>query len=373
MDTVSDTTKAGAVDLPRRMTAVVAYEPGDYRLEEVDVPRAGPDDIIIEVEACGICASDIKTFQGAPSFWGDNKGQPRYVKAPMIPGHEFLGRAVEIGANVAARGQYKLGDRLISEQIVPCEHCRYCTRGEYWMCERHDVYGFQNNVNGGMAKYMRFPKESRTHKVPDSIPLERAVLVEPYACSVHAVNRGLIQLDDVVVLSGAGPLGLGMVGAARLKNPSKLIVLDGKQDRLDLARKFGADIVMNPFKEDVVGAVKQLTDGYGCDVYIEATGHEASVTQGLNMIRKLGRFVEFSVFGHEVTADWSIISDRKQLDLYGAHLGPYCYPLTIAAIGDGRLPTDGVVTHTLPLREFKHGFDLMKKGDKSIKIVLIPE
>ena len=366
MDTATTTATDRRNDLPARMTAVVAYAPGDYRLEEVDVPRAGPDDIIIEVEACGICASDIKTFQGAPSFWGDDKGQARYVKAPMIPGHEFIGYAVEIG-------EFKVGDRLISEQIVPCEHCRYCNRGEYWMCERHDVYGFQNNVNGGMAKYMRFPKESRTYKVPHDIPMERAVLVEPYACSVHAVNRGLIQLDDVVVLSGAGPLGLGMVGAARLKIPSKLIVLDGKQDRLDLAKKFGADIVMNPFKEDVGKAVKDLTGGYGCDVYIEATGHESSVVQGLNMIRKLGRFVEFSVFGHEVTADWSIISDRKQLDLYGAHLGPYCYPLTIAAIGDGRLPTESVVTHKLPLSEFAHGFDLMKKGEGSIKIVLIPE
>ena len=373
MDTHTVSPSTSTANIPAKMTAVVAYAPGDYRLEQVDTPRAGPDDIIIEVEACGICASDIKTYGGAPSFWGDNKGQARYVKAPMIPGHEFIGRAVEIGANVAAAGVYKIGDRLISEQIVPCEKCRYCGRGEYWMCEKHDVYGFQQNVNGGMAKYMRFPKESRTHKLPDHVPMEKIVLAEPYACSVHAVNRGLIQLDDVVVLSGAGPLGLGMVGAARLKNPSKLIVLDGKDDRLALAKTFGADIVMNPFKEDVVQKVKDLTDGYGCDVYIEATGHESSVTQGLNMIRKLGRFVEFSVFGHEVTADWSIISDRKQLDLYGAHLGPYCYPLTIAAISDGRLPTEGVVTHKLPLSQFEEGFAMMKKGEGSIKIVLIPE
>ncbi len=358
--------------LPETMQAVVAYAPGDYRLETVEVPRAGPHDIIIEVEACGICAGDIKAFEGAPSFWGDDKGQPCYVKPPMIPGHEFIGRAVEVGEAVQRAGTYKVGDRLISEQIVPCEQCRYCGRGEYWMCERHDVHGFQKNVNGGMAKYMRFPKESRTHRLPDSLEMEKAILVEPYACSVHAVNRGLIQLDDVVVLAGAGPLGLGMVGAARLKNPSKLIVLDTKPERLALAKQFGADLTMNPLHDDVVARVKELTEGYGCDVYIEATGHPSSVVQGLNMIRKLGRFVEFSVFGQEVTADWSIISDRKQLDLYGAHLGPYCYPLTIAGIADGRLPTRGVVTDVLPLAEWKTGFEKMKKGDGSIKIVLKP-
>ncbi len=358
--------------LPDRMKAVVCYGPHDYRYEEVDVPRAGPDDIIIEVEGCGICASDIKTFGGAPSFWGDAE-QVQYTKPPMIPGHEFVGHAVELGENVQREGKYKIGDRLISEQIVPCDKCRYCLRGEYWMCEVHDVYGFQKNVNGAMAKYMRFPKTSRTHLVPADAPFEKIVLTEPYACSVHAVNRGLIQLDDVVVLAGAGPLGLGMVGAARLKNPSKLIVLDTKPDRLDLARRFGADVTLNPLEEDVVKIVRDMTDGYGCDVYIEATGHPASVKQGLHMIRKLGRFVEFSVFGEDVKVDWSIISDRKELDLYGSHLGPYCYPFTIAAIADGRLPTENVVTHTLPMSEWEHGFDLMKKGDKSIKIVLLPE
>ncbi len=358
-------------ELPAKMEAVVAYAPGDFKFTTVDTPRAGPDEIIIKVEGCGICAGDIKSYDGAPSFWGD-KDQPAYIKAPMIPGHEFVGVAVEIGENVASAGEFKLGDRLISEQIVPCGHCRFCKRGQYWMCERHDVYGFQNNVNGAMAGYMRFPRESRTYKVPSTIALDAAVLIEPYACSAHAVNRGNVQFDDVVVLSGAGTLGLGMVGALRLKSPSKLIVLDGKPDRLELAKAFGADVVINPFEEDAVEIVKGLTDGYGCDVYIEATGHPSSVLQGLKMIRKLGRFVEFSVFSHDVTCDWSIISDRKELDVLGAHLSPYVYPWVIEAIGDGRLPTKGVVTHTLPLKDYDRGFKMMKAGDKSLKIMLTP-
>lgn len=358
-------------NLPKIMKAIVAHAPGDYRLETVERPRAGPDEIVIQVEACGICAGDIKAFDGAVSFWGGND-QPPYIKAPMIPGHEFIGVVVELGASVAAKGGIELGDRLISEQIVPCWECRFCKHGEYWMCERHDVYGFQNNVNGGFAEYMRFPKEAINHRVPSDLPIEMAALVEPYACSVYAVNRANIQLDDVVVLAGAGPLGLGMVGAARLKNPSKLIVLDTKPDRLKLAREFGADIAMNPLKEDVVATVKEMTEGYGCDVYIEATGHPEGVKQGLAMIRKLGRFVEFSVFSKDVTVDWSIISDRKQLDVLGAHLGPYCYPFTIKAIADGRLPTNGVVTHKLPLESYQLGFEMMKKGDESIKVLLIP-
>ncbi|CAM4031754.1 alcohol dehydrogenase catalytic domain-containing protein [Listeria booriae] len=355
-------------DIPQKMKAIVAYAPGDYRLEEVAVPEIGPHEILVKVESCGICAGDLKAFDGAPSFWGDEK-QPAYIKAPMIPGHEFIGHVVGYGDQVT---EFELGNRVISEQIVPCWDCRFCKRGQYWMCEKHDLYGFQKNVNGGMAEYMKFTKEAINYLVPEDLPIEKAILIEPYACSFHAVQRANIQLGDVVVLAGAGTLGLGMIGAIKKSGPQKLIVLDLFDDRLELAKKFGADMVLNPAKDDVVTIIKDLTDGYGCDIYIEATGAQKSVEQGLTLIRKLGTFVEFSVFKEPVTVDWSIISDRKELDVLGSHLGPYCYPLVIEGIQNGDLPTEGVVTHTLPLEDFKDGFDLVRSGADSLKVVLNP-
>lgn len=354
--------------IPSRMKAVVAFAPGDYRLQEVEVPSIGPGEILVKVEACGICAGDVKAWEGAPSFWGDDK-QPAYIKAPMIPGHEFIGHVVALADDVE---QFALGDRVISEQIVPCWGCRFCNRGQYWMCEKHDLYGFQNNVNGGMAQYMKFTKEAINYHVPDELPIEDAILIEPYACSFHAVQRANIKLGDVVVLAGAGTLGLGMIGAIKKSGPAKLVVLDLSDDRLELAKRFGADIVINPARQDAEKIVKEMTEGYGCDIYIEATGAGKSVEQGLAMIRKLGTFVEFSVFKDPVSIDWSIISDRKELDVLGSHLGPYCYPLVIEGIRDGSLPTRGVVTHTLPLERFAEGFDLMKRGVDSIKVVLNP-
>ena len=356
-------------NIPEKMKALVMYGPDDYRFEVIATPRAGKGEIVVKVEACGICASDLKCLHGAPSLWGGD-GSPPYVKAPVVPGHEFIGRIVEIGEE--AKGDFKVGDRVISEQIVPCGECRFCKTGKYWQCQKHDLYGFQYNVNGGMAEYMKFTKEGLNYHVPDEIPIESAILIEPFGCAYHCVDRSNAGNEDVVVLSGAGTLGLGMVGALRQRNPKCLIVLDMKDDRLELAKKFGADLVLNPGKVDVEAKVRELTDGYGCDVYIEATGHPASVNQGLGMIRRLGTFVEFSVFGSPVTCDWSIIGDRKELDVLGSHLSPYCYDTVIEWIGNGKLPTKGVVTHSFPLDQWKEAFEIAGKAEGSIKVILQP-
>ncbi len=357
--------------IPETMKAVVAHSPHDYRLEEVPVPEVGLDEVLVKVEACGVCASDVKCFKGAESLWGGD-GQPSWVRPPVIPGHEFIGHVATLGAGAGEKHNLVVGDRVISEQIVPCGACRYCGRGQYWMCEVHDIYGFQQEVHGGMAEYMKFPAKALVHKVPHEIPTTVAVLIEPLSCSIHAVERARIEFGDVVVISGAGPLGLGMVGAARLKNPGKLVVLDMIESRLELARRIGADVVLNPGKEDVVARVKELTDGYGCDVYIEAASHPSSVIQGLAVIRKLGRFVEFSVFNEPTTVDWSIIGDRKELDIYGAHLGPYTYPLAIEFLHTGRIRMEGVVTHRLPLERFEEAIHLVASGGQSIKVILEP-
>lgn len=354
-------------DLPKTMKALVAYGNGDYRLETAyPVPECGEDDIIIKTEGCGICAGDLKCRHGAAMFWGDEKEAP-WVKPPFIPGHEFVGRIVKMGSQVKG---FSLGDRITADQIVPCGECRFCKSGRYWMCQPHSIFGFQNTNNGGMAEYVRYPKTSVISRVPDNMPLDQALLIEPYGCSKHAVDRAQIGNEDVVVISGAGTLGLGMITYARMKNPTRLISLDMADNRLEKAKEFGADITINPDREDVVQKILDMTDGYGCDIYIEATGHPSSVVQGLKMIRKLGRFVEFSVFGEPTTVDWSIIGDRKELDLLGSHLSPYCYPFVIENIGNGNLKTKGVVSKTFSLEEWETAFEHAsgKYGDFKVAI-----
>ena len=233
------------------------------------------------------------------------------------------------------------------------------------MCQPHDMLGFQSYNNGGMAEYVRYPKNCVLSRVPEDMSIEQALLVEPYGCSKHAVDRGSITNEDVVVISGAGTLGLGMITYARMKNPKLLIVLDMQDGRLEKAKEFGADLVFNPGKCDVDKEIKALTDDYGCDVYIEATGHPSSVIQGLTVTRKLGRFVEFSVFGSETKVDWSIVGDRKELDILGSHLSPYAYPFVIENMMKGNLKTDGVVSSIFKIEEWEKAFDYAsgKYGD----------
>ena len=347
------------------MLAVRNYAPRDYRLETVARPKAGPGEALLKIDAAGICGSDGKSFIGAPSFWDT------WIKAPVTPGHEFFGTVVELGEGAAEKWGLSLGDKAIAEQIYPCDRCRYCQRGQYWMCEVHDMYGFQGYNDGSWAEYMKLGTRSRVHKMPKDIKREAGVLVEPLACAIHAVERGEIQLGDTVVLAGAGTLGLLMLQIIKLKNPGQIIVTDAKPERLEKAKALGAHAVINVKETDPVAKVKSLTDGYGTDVFIEATGYAPAVVQGLDMLRKLGTFVAFGVFGEKATADWSVIGDRKELNIHGAHLGPFCYPKAIDYLYKGIVKHEPIATTKLPLREFQHGIDDLLAG-KGVKIWLDP-
>ena len=201
-----------------------------------------------------------------------------------------------------------------------------------------------------------------------------------FSCGVHAVERGNPQPGDTVVVSGCGPIGLGILSVARAASPGRLIALDCSEERLALARTCGADTVLNVATlgaDAAVAAVRALTDGgYGTDVYIEASGAGASVQQGLRMVRKAATFVEFSVFAKPVTVDWSVIGDTLELDLRGAHCsGDGGYARAVEMLAGGGVPAEVIVSHELPLDEVVRGIDLVNGGggtEASCKVALDP-
>ena len=267
----------------------------------------------------------------------------------------------------------KVGDRAIAEQIVPCGECFWCKRGEYNRCDPHVVFGV-SGFNGGWANYMIYPKGSLVHKVPDNISWKDAAIVEPLACALHGVNRAQIQFGDVAVVIGCGPIGVFMVQGAKLKNPKYVVAVDVDDTRLEVAKDVGADVVINPAKEDVVGKVKALTeDGIGCDVVLEAAGTDKSVKSGIDMLRRGGRLMEFSVFaeGKSPSFDWSIISDIKELEIIGGHLGFHTYPAAIDFLSRGLITSRGIASDPYPLEDFKNAIDI-SKGRGHIKTLMQP-
>lgn len=357
--------------MPPTMQAVVCHGPRDYRLEQVPVPTPGPGEALVRVQAVGICASDLKCYVGASKFWGDDR-RPAWAETEVIPGHEFVGEVVELDGAAAARWGVAAGDRVVAEQIVPCWTCRYCLRGQYWMCQPHDIYGFKRRTPGAMAEYMIFPAGSLVHRVGPRLPAAHAAFAEPLSCALHAVERADIRFDDVVVVAGCGPIGLGMIAGAVARSPAHVVALDLSDAKLDLARLCGADVAVNIGSQDPSAVVRDLTGGYGADVYLEGSGHPAAVGQGLDLLRKLGTYVEYGVFAQDASVDWSIISDDKELDVRGAHLGPHCWPAAIRMLESGALPMDRICTHQLPLADFQQGLDLVADGTRSIKVSLIP-
>ena len=350
------------------MKALLSYAPFDYRYEDVPIPKAGPGEMLLRVNGCGVCAGDIKSFHGGIRIWGTDESS-RYIDAPVIGGHEFYGEVVELGEGIE---DYSMGDMVVTEQIVPCDECEFCRAGKYWMCVDSAVYGFKKHAQGGFAEYVLLNSHSRTHKLPKGFTSEQSVMVEPIACGMHTVELAQIKHADVVVIAGLGAIGSAIVNMAKLNLPRMIIGIDIKQHRLEMGKKFGADVVLNATECNVVQEIKKLTSGRGSDVYIEASGSPKSVSQGLDALRNHGRFVQMGVFAEEVKADWNVIGDGKELHIIGSHLSALTYPSVIEGIRTGLIKTEGLISHTFSLQDWEKAFQEAEKNPDAMKIMLVP-
>lgn len=272
-----------------------------------------------------------------------------------------------------SRDGFSIGDYVTAEQVVACGRCLYCRKGQRWLCLPHDVFGFHTNVNGGLAQYMIFPAHAIVYKLPRSLSTAEQVYVEPLSCAVHGVERADIGLGDIVVIGGCGPIGLGMIAAAKQRGPCRIVAVDRFEGRLNIARACGADVLLQVGKVDVVKSVQEMTGGYGCDVYLEASGSPSGVKQGLSACRKGATFLEFSVFNDETTVDWTIIGDTKELTIKGGHCsGDKGYKVAIDMLHKGLLPVEKIVSHCLPLDDIVDGIQLVTEGTKSVKVSVDP-
>ena len=341
-----------------KMMAVVVHTGDQFCYEAVERPVAGQEELILRIEATGICAADRKIY---------SRNHPWQLPDPYYPGHEYVGRVVEMDKAAAERTGLALGDRVVAEIPIPCRECWFCHRGLYTHCDKPGV------CVGSWAEYMRIPAGAIIHHVPDDLAPEQGAIIEPLACSVHAVNLAQIQLADVVVVSGLGAIGMGILQVARLKTPRRLVGLDVDDGLLEIATRLGADSALNPVCDDVPNELKELTGGRGPDIYIEASGSVASLRTGLDVLRKAGRLVVYGVYGQDATVDFDLVSEFKELEIIGGHVSPNTYPLAIKYLAEGLIDWRAMVTHTFPLARFEEAINAKNQpGVTSIKTLLIP-
>lgn len=342
----------------KKMNAVVVHNGSNFVYEAVERPAAKDDSIIIRVEAAGICAAERKIYSG---------NHPWDLGEIYRPGHEYVGVIAALGDKAAVQTGLTTGDRITAEILVPCRTCWFCRRGLYQHCDAPQV------CVGAWAEYLEIPMNALIHRIPSDLPALEAVLVEPLSCSIHAVNLARITFEDTVVISGLGAIGMGMLQAAQLRSPKNLIGLDIDPANLALAAQLGADHVFNPLEEDVPSMLTELSDGRGCDVYIEASGNPASLQTGIRSLRKAGRLVIYGVYGQEISVDFNQIAEFKELEIRGGHLSPYCFESAIALLAQKKVHAEAMVTQTLPLDAFEEGLKRTKSSNKAqIKTVLIP-
>jgi L-iditol 2-dehydrogenase len=343
------------------MLALMKIAPGrgNLVLQEIEEPSPGECQVMIEVEAAGICASDLHIR--------DWDIQLR-LKPPVVIGHEFAGKIAAIGPGVE---NLRIGQRVTSETAFHvCGHCIPCRNGEYNACGRKELIGYVHN--GCFAKFVVVPA-GRVHPLPDNVAILEAALCEPLA----SVVRGVLELTDIkpgdlVVVAGPGPIGLLASQVARSAG-AKVVVCgtDGDENRLKIAEKLGILKAVNVMKEDLISVIKGIGHDEGADVYLECTGSPSSVRSGLNVVRRRGQFTLIGLPAEAFELDFSIIA-YKEIVVHGS-LGQKwsAWKRALHLLSTGQVKTRPLISHEFPLTEWENAFRIFQER-QGMKVIFHP-
>lgn len=344
------------------MRAVVYHGPLDVKVEPVAVPVCGDGELLVKVDACAVCGSDMKAYQS---------GNPR-MRPPIVMGHEFTGVIVE---NRAGSG-FAIGERVVMATSVACGTCAYCVRGWRNLCANICPMGF--GYNGGMAEQVVIPelavRGGHVIKVPAGVAPLHAALAEPVSCAVNSCENSQIRQGDTVLVMGAGPMGILNAVVAREYGAAKVILSEINPVRLAQSEAFGFDRLVNPGTEDLSQVVREATGGLGADVVIVAAPAAAPQEQAMTLVRKRGTVCLFA----SLPAGKSMLSIDSRPIHYGelrvvgtSDSTPAHVAKAVALIAAGTFPAGRLVTHTLPFEDFREAVALMQKGT-ALRVVLTP-
>jgi L-iditol 2-dehydrogenase len=343
-----------------RMKAAMLYGVKDLRIEDVDVSKINAGEVLVRVKAATTCGTDLKIFQ---------RGYvEKIIKLPTVFGHEWAGEVVEVGQglNWPVKGM-----RVRAGNSAPCLHCTMCNKGKYNLCENM-IW-----LWGAYAEYIKVPARMvlvNMQEIPRHVSYEEAAITEPLACILHGVEEARVKLGDKVAIIGAGPIGLLHLLTVKKMGVEEAIVIDLVDERLSFAERFGADETINGGKEDVVERVKELTNGYGADVVIEAIGLPATWEQALKLARKGGTILEFGGCppGTEIKVNAEMLHYGELTVLGAFHATPLHFRNALSLIASRTIDVRPLVTKRMKLEEVKDAFEILSTSKSEIKIAINP-
>lgn len=322
------------------MKAVRLYQPGDLRVEQVGISEVKSDEVLVKVRAVGVCGSDIPRVN-------------RYGAhvSPITIGHEFGGEVVELGREVK---NFKTGDHVTVAPLIPCYECEWCKMGEYSLCDHYDYYGSRRD--GAMAQFVTV-KAKNLLKVSDSVSFEDIATVDPCANAMHGLLRGKFVRGESICVCGVGPIGLYVIQCAKIMGAKMIIAVDLMDPKLEIAKKCGADVVINSANTDVAEAVKEATGGSGVDMAIDLTGVPEVQNMAVLCVNKLGRVVYLGISHRPLSYSAQVVDDilRKQLIITGSW-NSFSQPFpgrewteSIRLLEEGKLSSKYMISHRLSL------------------------
>lgn len=334
-------------------TAAFLVQKETIELREIDVPSIGADEVLVQMEAVGICGSDLH-------YYSHGRIGDFIVEYPFILGHECAGTIVEKGSDVS---HLQVGDRVALEPGIPCRSCEQCLSGHYNLCK--DVQFFATPPYDGCLMNYVAHKASFAFKLPDNVSAVEGALVEPMAIGINGAMTGGVKLGDVVVVFGAGCIGLVTLMAARSMGAARVFVVDVLDKRLEMAKALGGE-VLNAAKTDIVEAIMQATDGKGAHVVIDCAGTSKTLGQTVEVARPAATLVWVGLATDKIDGLPLAPISTKELKITSIFRYKNLYPLTITAIAEGKFDLGKIVSNTFSFNETVKAYEETFKNAKDI-------
>jgi len=340
------------------MQAVKLYEPGNLKVENVDIPEIGKGEVLIRVKAVGICGSDIPRALVKGAYYEG-----------LTLGHEFSGEIVQVHESVK---EWAIGDRVTVAPLVPCNKCEYCHEGHYSLCEDYNYYG--SRTDGAMANYIKV-NEKNVLRLPENVSYEAGAMVDPAANAVHGLWRGNIKEGDVVVVIGLGAIGLFAVQFAKVMGAKRVIAMDIFDEKLDVAKELGVDMVINSMNE----SPEELLKDEQIDVVLDTSGSPIAQNTSVSIAGKLASVVYLGISNSKLMLSKESVNKllRNEIHVNGSwnsFSSPFPgkeWTFSIKMMSKNKIKTNPIVSHRYELSETPSVFEKLKNKELMFNKILI--